>query len=271
MTMVSDIGSFATSARQLSRNPLGIIALFIVLVYAFAALLVGFSSNLTERERLPIIWFLLIFPVFVLSVFAWLVSRHHTKLYSPADYRRDSGFIEASVEQVEVAAAVRAAAARKLPAKLSVEAFTEETQLAAQRVAKVVTPHAVRASRSRRILWVDDNHERNAYERHALQVLGFSIELAETSTEALKLVSGQRFDIVISDMNRREEPKAGLRLLSEIRVAGTDVAYIIYAAVTVDQQAEAWKRGALGVTDRPDDLILLALEALGRRTKPVAA
>lgn len=269
--MGTDVGAMASTAKQLARNPLGIIALFIVLIYGFASLVVGLSNNLTAAERLPIIYFLLLFPMFVLFTFAWLVSRHHAKLYSPGDYRGDSAFIEASFEQVEVAAAVRAAAARKLPSDLSNIEVTEETRLAAHRVAKVVTPNAVRASRSRRILWVDDHHHENSFERDALHALGFSIVLAETSDEALTVAASGSFDIIISDMNRRGETKAGLGLLAKLRQRGIEAQYIIYSAVSVEQQAEAWKRGALGVTNKPDELVLLTLEAVALRTKSIAA
>ena len=33
--------------------------------------------------------------ILVLAVFVWLVTRHHTKLYAPADFRRDEGFLSA--------------------------------------------------------------------------------------------------------------------------------------------------------------------------------
>lgn len=85
----------ASSAKDLSRNPLGIIALFIVLVYGFACLLFGFSAEtLIPEERTPIIWFIIFFPVLVLFLFGWLVSKHHDKLYSPKDYRDDSAFLQ---------------------------------------------------------------------------------------------------------------------------------------------------------------------------------
>jgi len=84
--------SFGEAATGLARNPLGIIALFIVLVYGFAALVAGASSRLQSSERKPIVWFLVLFPCIVLLVFAWLVSRHHEKLYSPSDFRNDDSF-----------------------------------------------------------------------------------------------------------------------------------------------------------------------------------
>jgi hypothetical protein len=84
---------FGGVAQKLSRNPLGIIALFIVLVYGIAALLLGMSSNnLQPNERLPFIYFLVIFPVIVLIAFYRLVTHHHVKLYAPHDFPDKEGF-----------------------------------------------------------------------------------------------------------------------------------------------------------------------------------
>jgi len=175
--MTRDVSSFAESTKHLARNPLGIIALFIVLIYAFASLVVGFSSKLTSTERLPIIWFLILFPAMVLVVFAWLVSCHHAKLYAPADYRGDSAFIEASIEQVQVAAAVGAATARKQLPDVSDEESASKTGVAAGRVAKLITPSLLRTAAERQLLWVDDHHGKNSFERGALESLGFQITL----------------------------------------------------------------------------------------------
>ena len=93
--MVNPLKNFGNSAKELSRNPLGIIALFIVLVYGFACLLFGFSSaHLGTNERLPLIWFTVIFPLIVLFMFFRLVTKHHDKLYGPGDYREDESFLK---------------------------------------------------------------------------------------------------------------------------------------------------------------------------------
>jgi hypothetical protein len=92
--MASPIKDFGDTAKGLAKNPLGIIALFIVLIYGFSALVVGASSQLEAAERTPIIWFLVLFPCLVLGVFSWLVSRHHKKLYAPSDYKDESHFLE---------------------------------------------------------------------------------------------------------------------------------------------------------------------------------
>lgn len=266
--MIRDVSPFVSSARNLARNPLGIIALFIVLVYAFASLVVGFSSKLTPPERLPVIWFLILFPALVLVIFAWLVSRHHAKLYSPADYREDAAFIEASIEQVQVAAAVGAATARKLPRNVSSEASASETRAAAGRVARLITPDVLRAASARRILWVDDRHGKNSFERDALRALGFEITLAQSTEEAIGILKDKQFDVIISDMNRPSEPRAGLALLGRIRNDGIQTPYIIYSTlVGPELQAEVWNCGGLAITNKPDDLVLVLLDSVSSGAK----
>ncbi len=98
---MSTLKEFGDTAKALSKNPLGIIALFIVLIYGFVALVVGSSSQLGPEERYPIVWFLVIFPVIVLAVFGWLVSQHYEKLYAPRDYNSDEAFLKALQEKKE--------------------------------------------------------------------------------------------------------------------------------------------------------------------------
>jgi len=94
--MKNPVREVANAARNLSHNPLGIIALFIVLIYAIAALVFGLSgAELDQAQKMPLIWFLVSFPILVLLVFVWLVVNHHTKLYSPQDFRDKDGFFRA--------------------------------------------------------------------------------------------------------------------------------------------------------------------------------
>ena len=102
--MSDSLNIFGNIAKDLSKNPLGIIALFIVLVYGFASLVTTFGGSFTPAERLPLIYFLVSFPVLVLAVFAWLVSRHAGKLYSPSDYKSEDAFL-AAVANLAVATA----------------------------------------------------------------------------------------------------------------------------------------------------------------------
>jgi hypothetical protein len=75
------------------KNPLSIIAIFISLIYGISGLLFTFSvSRLTMENQTVLVWFTVLFPVAVLGVFAWLVAKHHHKLYGPGDYRGDEPF-----------------------------------------------------------------------------------------------------------------------------------------------------------------------------------
>ncbi|WP_298943869.1 hypothetical protein [uncultured Psychromonas sp.] len=85
---------FLKGTKDFVRNPLGIIALFISLIYGFASLLLDSSAEkLTVAERWPLILFIVFFPIFVLITFYKLVTKHHGKLYAPADFKDDKSFL----------------------------------------------------------------------------------------------------------------------------------------------------------------------------------
>ena len=98
---------FGRTAKGLSRNPLGIIALFIVLVYGITALVLVASNQLQTYERSILIGFLVIFPFVVFSVFIWLVIHHHEKLYAPSDFKNEEIFlalVEAKKDEISMIA-----------------------------------------------------------------------------------------------------------------------------------------------------------------------
>lgn len=86
---------FMQGAVRFTRNPLGILALFIVLVYGIAGYVFSKAIQylpVSAIDRLT--WFLVLFPCLVLGVFAWLVAYHHEKLYAPSDFRTDESFLQ---------------------------------------------------------------------------------------------------------------------------------------------------------------------------------
>ena len=91
--MPDSLSTYTDLAKTSTRNPLGIIALFIVLVYGMASLVTGVGSTLTSNERYPLVLFLTLFPPLVLSVFAWLVSQHSEKLYGPGDFKNEENYL----------------------------------------------------------------------------------------------------------------------------------------------------------------------------------
>jgi hypothetical protein len=93
--MDNPITGFMEKVQGLTKNPLGIIGLFVSLIYGFACLVLGSSLNNFDgaAERLPLIWFVILFPVFILIVFTYLVVCHHKKLYAPSDYKDEKHFV----------------------------------------------------------------------------------------------------------------------------------------------------------------------------------
>jgi len=92
---MNDLTNFIEKSKGLTRNPLGIIALFISMIYGIACLVLSTCIDNLQgpSERLPLIWFIIGFPVIILAVFIYLVVYHHTKLYAPSDYKDERNFM----------------------------------------------------------------------------------------------------------------------------------------------------------------------------------
>lgn len=87
------MNNFGETAKGLARNPIGVVALFLVLIYGLATLLLGVSGQiLTETQRWPFIWFLILFPILILVAFVFLVVFHHEKLYAPSEFKDERHF-----------------------------------------------------------------------------------------------------------------------------------------------------------------------------------
>jgi hypothetical protein len=85
----------AGSMKAMTKNPLGIIALFIFLIYSIASLVLSVSAgSLSQGQKWVFILFLVVFPLLVLGSFVWLVANHAVKLYSPSDFRDDVSYVQ---------------------------------------------------------------------------------------------------------------------------------------------------------------------------------
>ncbi len=89
----SSLGEYAV---KLAKTPLGIIALFVLLAEMIAAMVVGTSSSLSERNQTIIVIFITAFPVLVVGMFWHLVVNHNVKLYSPSEFPNHSDFLAAN-------------------------------------------------------------------------------------------------------------------------------------------------------------------------------
>ena len=85
-----------------TRNPLGLIALFLTFIYGIAGGVIGtnFDNLKGDVERLPLIWFIVVYPFVILGVFVYLVVRHNEKLYAPRDFDNQEGFLIANGKHI---------------------------------------------------------------------------------------------------------------------------------------------------------------------------
>ncbi len=252
------IRNFGETAKSLARNPLGIIALFIVLVYGFASLVTAFAGSFTAVERLPLIYFLIIFPVLVLGVFSWLVSKHSGKLFAPSDFKNEENYVKM---QMSVVASLSAAAGKaEIPASAAQLDRIVETVRAAD-------PSAIAGNGWRKhILWVDDRPENNTFERQAFEKTGLRITLALSTTEAFERLSQSKYAAIISDMGRKEGPREGYVLLDRLRKEGNDTPLVFYAASNApEHKRETQKHGGQGCTNNAEELFEMVIRLVIQR------
>lgn len=251
--------NFGGTAKGLARNPLGIIALFIVLVYGFASLVTAFAESFTVAERLPLIYFLILFPVLVLIVFAWLVSKHSGNLFSPSDFRDEDNYVK-----IQMAAA----------ASLSVATSKHESTTSESEIKKIV--EVVRATGPARaeggsgwrnhILWVDDRPENNAYERHAFRAMGIRFTSVRSTNDAFERLVQNRYAAIISDMGRREGPREGYVLLDRLRQQGDQTPLFFYSSSNApEHKRETHEHGGQGCTNNARELFEMVTKAIIRR------
>ncbi|BCI53937.1 hypothetical protein NIIDNTM18_32150 [Mycolicibacterium litorale] len=198
--MEGDIKSFTDTATKLSRSPLGIIALFVVLVYGIAALAPAlYASSLGDAEKLLLVIFIVAFPVIILGVFAWLVTAHNDKVYAPTEFLT----LEDYLKFLEARSKLDAEKAAKTAASLSIATLKSSAggqELQGSDIDQIVDV-AVQAALPSvmkedtdwhdHILWVDDRPQANAHERRAFEAMGIRFSRVTNTQEALELLHRQ--------------------------------------------------------------------------------
>jgi len=125
------------------------------------------------------------------------------------------------------------------------------------------------------LLWVDDTPSNNRNEARMLRSFGAVITFAASTAEAMHALrlaaeQAQPFSLILSDISRAPpdaERDAGIRMLAALRGDNVALPVIFYVARRLDAGMPG---GAFGLTNRPDELLHLTLDALSR-TRGVAA
>lgn len=255
--MNDPVRSFGEIAGKLARNPLGIIALFIVLIYGLATATTIYAGNLTPSERLPLTWFLVLFPVLVLLFFIHLVIHHSDKLYGPGDFRDEANYMKLKTAALLGAATTKN---RNPATDEDIAGIVDSVQ-----VAGGARPER-NAKWKSQVLWVDDRPENNYYERQAFEAIGLQFTLAQSTDEALEKLTNSQYAAIISDMGRREGPREGYVLLDRLRSEGNSTPLFFYASSNApEHERETLEHGGQGNTNNPQELFDMVTRAVIRR------
>ena len=75
------------------KNPLTMIAIFASLAEVGGTIVLPF---LTDNNQTTFMWFLILFPSFLLVIFILTLNFNPTVLYAPSDYKEDSSYLIAA-------------------------------------------------------------------------------------------------------------------------------------------------------------------------------
>lgn len=128
-----------------------------------------------------------------------------------------------------------------------------------------IVPATTRPQALKSLLWVDDIPSNNFYERRYLERRGFEITISLSTDDALGKLIRHEYGAIISDMGRPDDPRAGYTLLEWAQQLGKRMPpFILYTSSRKpDHVAEARRRGALGQTNTPEELLELIRRAIG--------
>lgn len=112
-----------------------------------------------------------------------------------------------------------------------------------------------------RILWVDDAPANNQIEADLFEAAGARVDPTISNSAAKVALDRITYDLVISDISRPGDDKAGLTLADDLAAVASAPAVILY----VGHARKPTPGSAFAITDRPDELVHFVLDALARR------
>lgn len=188
----------------------------------------------------------------VIGAIVWLLARQ----------QRMGGVGEATFRLADLLeASIKLGPEERAAADEAVTAATEQKvgERTSKKAGSVDIPSVGRLAR---VLWVDDNPDNNVYETIAFERLGRLVTKTTSTEAALTYLSEMTFSVVISDLGRGQDPRAGFDFISKARRAGHDVPVIIYTLNAERHREEGEAVGAVAVVDMPDKLLNATQSAL---------
>jgi CheY-like chemotaxis protein len=133
-----------------------------------------------------------------------------------------------------------------------------------QTLDRAFTPKTAEHLTGKAVLWADDNPANNELAVRAFTKLGLDIVQAASTEAAIEALQRRNFDLVISDMGRGEDLRAGYDLLGRIRASGNKVPFFVFAGSDKPEyRKEAAERGAQLSTNDMLELVDRVVKTLG--------
>lgn len=209
-----------------------------------------------------------VWPLFFLFVLIRFRSPIGEFIANMSEFSLKAPGLEASakIQQIEAAAALGAAVASHASVGQGEAASSSARDVAGALVGALPDARAQRRIEGALVLWVDDRPDNNRYERQALEALGVHTEISTSTEDAIEKLAQRTYDVVVSDMGRPPDSRAGYTLLDRLRRDGNAVPFVIYAASRDPEHVrESREHGAIGCTNRADELFSMVTQAIAAR------
>ena len=189
----------------------------------------------------------------VLLWIAWRRNSIKSFQVGPVNFQMEEAAVEAT-----------ATAARDWQAKAPMQTF--DLGRIRETVGRAFRPAVLDNLTGRSVLWVDDRPANNALAVRALRKFHLDVEEVTSTEAALEVMQRRHFDLVISDMGRGDNKRAGYVLLGEMRRKGSMAPFLIFSSSDRPEfRQEAMDRGAQLSTNSIVELLDYIIRDLGER------
>lgn len=206
----------------------------------------------------------LIWPAVVLSIALYFRSPIIGFIKNASQFSVKGAGVEVAIsrEREDAMAALGAATATQRASEHEAAAGADLSDVAEA----LPSQRAQQRIRNSVILWVDDRPANNRFERQAFEALGMHVDISTSTEDALSRMQWRQYDLIISDMGRPGDPRAGYTLLDQLRDQGDATPFVIYAGSRAPEHVtEARRHGAAGCTNSATELMKIVTDALSAR------
>ncbi len=188
----------------------------------------------------------------ILLTIAWRRNTIRSFQVGPVNFQMQEAAVEAT-----------ATAARDWEAKTPSIGF--DMSRIRQTVGRAFLPAVIDNITGKSILWVDDRPANNELAVRALRKFRLDVQEVTSTESALAAMTARHFDLVISDMGRGDNMRAGYDLLAAIRKTNETIPFLIFSGADKPQyRQEALDRGAQLSTNSIIELLDYIIDHLGK-------